>query len=407
MTAPRISSCVSHPIPGVLWLTGRSGAGKTTVGRKVAAILRRKDRVALHLDGDDIRGMLGHRWEYGRSDREELARAYFRICSYLAAQDCTVVLSAVALYEGVRAWAKANIPNVFQIYLDVPVEERVRRDRQTKNVLSKIGETKDLYDEPTAPDLRVMNYGDVTSDIAAEQVVNFYLHRLGAHALDHGKSAHWDRYYTEASHPTSPTSFAEFAASELIRRPCRLLEMGCGTGRDAAFFSSRGYEVVGVDPSAAAIAFCQREHATLPAVFLTGTVGLVQTLRLPPFDVVYSRFVLHAMTEAEEVDTLTRAHSLLREGGRLLIECRSVNDPLMRQGEIISSTERIAGHYRRFIVLEELAARLSTLGFLIESAIECKGLAVWGDDDPVVIRMVARKSDRPRAVPSAASAELE
>ena len=51
----------------------------------------------------------------------------------------------------------------------------------------------------------------------------------------------------------------------------------------------------------------------------------------------------------------------------------------------------INGHYRRFIRMEELVLELQGLGFTIEDAIEMDGVAVYKDDNPVVVRVVARK----------------
>ena len=59
---------------------------------------------------------------------------------------------------------------------------------------------------------------------------------------------------------------------------------------------------------------------------------------------------------------------------------------------MLSPTERIAGHYRRFIVLEDLVARLEAEEFAIEEIVESAGLAVHGTDDPVVIRAFARRA---------------
>jgi predicted SAM-dependent methyltransferase len=109
------------------------------------------------------------------------------------------------------------------------------------------------------------------------------------------------------------------------------------------------------------------------------------------FDVVYCRFVLHAMTQAEEEKMLFEAHDRLRPGGCLYLECRSINDPLARLGEVISPTERIHGHYRRFIILDELRQRLEKAGLNVDHAIESTGLAPYRDEDPVVIRIRASK----------------
>lgn len=61
---------------------------------------------------------------------------------------------------------------------------------------------------------------------------------------------------------------------------------------------------------------------------------------------------------------------------------------------MISPTERIHGHYRRFIVLSELRERVSAAGFQVTSEIEADNLAIHGDDNPVVIRMMAKKTSR-------------
>jgi hypothetical protein len=66
---------------------------------------------------------------------------------------------------------------------------------------------------------------------------------------------------------------------------------------------------------------------------------------------------------------------------------------MSRLGEVLSPTERIHGHYRRFIVLDEFRDRLTKRGFVIENEVESNGLAVYGEEDPVVIRVTARKEN--------------
>ena len=109
------------------------------------------------------------------------------------------------------------------------------------------------------------------------------------------------------------------------------------------------------------------------------------------FDVAYSRFVIHAMPLTEEIKTLKCAYKILSPGGNFFIECRSINDPMAREGEIISPTERILGHYRRFIIKEELESRLVACGFKIVESIESQGLAIFGDNDPMIIRVRAER----------------
>ena len=101
------------------------------------------------------------------------------------------------------------------------------------------------------------------------------------------------------------------------------------------------------------------------------------------------------MPLGEEIDLLNRSYNLLKKNGSLFIECRSIKDRLAREGEFLSHTERVFGHYRRFIILEDFIKRLDKAGFVIEfvieNVIESKGLATFGDNDPVIIRVRACK----------------
>ena len=97
------------------------------------------------------------------------------------------------------------------------------------------------------------------------------------------------------------------------------------------------------------------------------------------------------MSLDEEIKTLKMSYKLLKNNGKFFIECRSINDPLSECGEIVSQTERIDGHYRRFIILEEFKQRLTQIGFKIVAAIESKGLAKFAEEDPVIIRVSAIK----------------
>lgn len=373
----------------VLWITGYSGSGKTTVARKVVATLREGGAAAIHLDGDELRSIFAGKWGYARSERLELARTYFRLASHLAAQQQTVVLSAIALYDEVSDWVRSNIPGAVQVYLRVPEEERRRRDAGSKNVYAEIGNVAPQYDEPRAPDLLVDNYGATTADAAAAAIVVHWRTAAGSSA-DRGRRAHWSAYYRGASLPLGPSDFARAVCAPPLPGP-RLLEVGCGNGRDAVFFAANGLSVTAIDMSEAAIARCAEQHRDSPAEFLCGTLPQLESRLQPGFDVVYSRFCLHAMTDAEELEMLAASQRLLRPGGALFLECRSINDPLARRGEVISPTERIDGHYRRFVIPDELQRRLRASGFAVREFGESNGWARLGDDDPVVIRAVAER----------------
>ena len=89
------------------------------------------------------------------------------------------------------------------------------------------------------------------------------------------RSDYWDTYYAERSSTRRPlpSQFATFVAGEL-EGPHRVIELGCGNGRDSIFFAGNGHDVTGVDGSQAAVDACSALAAALgePATFLHSAI---------------------------------------------------------------------------------------------------------------------------------------
>lgn len=110
----------------VIWITGFSGAGKTTLARALVPHLG--PRVIL-LDGDELREALDTAHSgFERDQRQRLAFTYARLTRLLARQGFTVVVATISLFHSLHEWNRANLPDYLEVYLDVPEEERVRRD---------------------------------------------------------------------------------------------------------------------------------------------------------------------------------------------------------------------------------------------------------------------------------------
>jgi len=375
---------------GVIWVTGFSSSGKTTVARKVCRILRDRGLSTIFLDGDDLRSIFSNSWGYDRKDRFELAKIYFRLCSHLSSQGHTVVISAIAMYEEIRGWVKENVNGSIEVYLSVPEGIRRERDRQSKGVYGGSSSTSN-YDVPSNPDLRIENFGEVHPEGAALTICDFYFASSAGSRADKGRRSHWDKYYGLTAAPESASDFAKYA-QQFISKGSKIIDVGCGNGRDARYFQNTGASVTAIDPSEIAIERCI-QTSNRKINFFCGTLSDFN-VKFPDekFDSVYSRFSLHAMTEIEELEFLHSSIKMLKKEGSILIECRSINDPLARMGEILSSTERIFGHYRRFIIMEELVQKLIKVGFSIKTAVESSGLAPHLDEDPVVVRVLAIKN---------------
>jgi 2-polyprenyl-3-methyl-5-hydroxy-6-metoxy-1,4-benzoquinol methylase len=210
-------------------------------------------------------------------------------------------------------------------------------------------------------------------------------------SFNKGLVGYWDEYYKKDAAPSFPSPFAKYVANKLSKKQ-NILEIGCGNGRDSKFFSSKGHHVTGLDRSGEAIELCKRLYSNESIEFFFGAVTDIEKTNKKKYDLIYSRFVIHTMSMNEELEMLKTSYHLLNKNGQFFLECRSINDPLSTTGEILSHTERIEGHYRRFIILEELKQRLIQVGFEIIEAIESNGLANLGGEDPVIIRVKAIKT---------------
>lgn len=371
---------------GLIWITGFSASGKTTVARKVYYELSTLGLKVIHLDGDDLRAIFGNHWGFDRESRVELARSYIRLCSHLASQNYIVILSAVAMFDPIKSWASENISNVVQVYLEVPIEKRIERDKKTKNIYKEGSLSDSYYDIPKFADLTVHNYGGVSPTTTSKEIVNFFLDKCGS-VSDNGRTQYWNEYYKDAAQSLE-SPFAAFVNEKIPDRQT-MLEVGCGNGRDSQFFARNNHNVVAIDRSDSAIVQCRSSFSELNIRFECGLISDISNLC--NIDVVYSRFVIHAMPLQEELDLIDEVHRVLKKGGLFFIECRSINDDMFRDGEILSPTERINGHYRRFIILDELVERLENVGLKVTYQIEDRGLAIHRSEDPVVIRVIAEK----------------
>lgn len=375
---------------GVIWISGYSAAGKTTVGRHLNRLMLADGYASIFLDGDQLRSIFSNKWGYETQDRIELACTYFRLCSHLSKQGIFVVISAVAMFDEVRQWFSDNVENGLEVYLRVPLDVRMLRDEKTKGIYKNLLADMNSYTEPKDPGLVIDNFGNMTCQTASKIIFDNFLIKYKVDATDYGRTSYWSKFYAARSAVSSPSPFAMHCI-DLFKPGQRILEIGCGNGRDANYFSENGFPIVAIDKSREAINSCIKNIPNKNATFICGEA--IDVLKKPDenFDIVYCRFSLHAMTEKEENSTLVTALNHLNPGGMLCIECRSINDPMARKGEVLSPSERIDGHYRRFIVREELEAKLTSLGFVIMLLVESNGLAIFKDEDPIVIRIVASK----------------
>lgn len=171
---------VSHrrgAVGQVFWITGLSGAGKTTLCRKLATHLRNHGRPVVMLDGDELREAMGATQAHTREERLNLAFRYARLCVLIAMQGVDVAIATISLFREVHDWNRAHMPGYVEIYLDVPLAELKRRDPKRIYERAALGELSNVagvdfeVDEPQAPDVHIKWIPGLTVEAALAQVI--------------------------------------------------------------------------------------------------------------------------------------------------------------------------------------------------------------------------------------------
>jgi SAM-dependent methyltransferase len=203
----------------------------------------------------------------------------------------------------------------------------------------------------------------------------------------------WDSFYDQEICPRDPSSFATSVLPFLPKLGLPILDAGCGNGRDTFFFASRGHTLIGVDHSPHAVE--KLNGATAPNTsFLHEDFTHPSTeMNKKTFGAVYSRFTIHSVRAKEASLFVKWVYEHLSKDGFLFIEARSVLDPMCGVGTAVGDEKDayINTHFRRFLRKDELLKELEGLGFIIEFVDERDGVAALGDDNPVVLRVHARK----------------
>jgi SAM-dependent methyltransferase len=205
---------------------------------------------------------------------------------------------------------------------------------------------------------------------------------------------YWANFYAHHSY-TSGSSFFEFVDGR-EDTPATVVDIGCGDGRDALAFGGAGRRVLGLDQSPVGI-----DHATARAakahledtvsfrecdVADTAALGEVLQHAMDPTDgpvLYYLRFFLHAIDESTQRGLLDAIGTHARPGDSFAAEFRTDKDE--------PNTKVHRGHYRRYQNAEALLDDLRARGWKVTHQEEGTGLSPYGEEDPVLCRVVAHR----------------
>jgi adenylylsulfate kinase len=143
----------------VLWLTGLSGAGKSTIATAVAPrLLERGHRVEV-LDGDEVRTNLCQGLGFSREDRDTNIARIGYVAGKLAKHGVAVVVAAISPYREARDQVRAGVERFVEVHVAAPVATCAERDVKGLYAKALAGEIKnftgvsDPYEEPLSPEI--------------------------------------------------------------------------------------------------------------------------------------------------------------------------------------------------------------------------------------------------------------
>ncbi len=200
--------------------------------------------------------------------------------------------------------------------------------------------------------------------------------------------AYWKEYYKNNPNPVEPSSFAKFI-SGFICPGKSLVELGCGNGRDAVFFAKNNIQTTAIDQVEEEMDYLNKKYSLYNLDFKTEDFTNLDCDQT--YDYIYSRFTLHSIDQEAEARVLKWIGSQLNKKGKFFLEVRSINDPMFTKGDKISDNENVTTHYRRYLDLNETIKKIEKNGLTVIYKLESQGLSPYGDDDPMLIRLVAVK----------------
>ena len=164
--------------PVVIWLTGLSGAGKSTIANLVDRHLHRDGRHAMVLDGDNLRHGLSSDLGFSEADRVENIRRVAHVAALAADAGLIVIVSLISPFIEARGAARDIIgKNRFlEVFVDAPLAVCQQRDpkgmyaRAIKGGLQQFTGVASGYEPPLTPYLHLQT-DQISAEVAAEQVI--------------------------------------------------------------------------------------------------------------------------------------------------------------------------------------------------------------------------------------------
>jgi bifunctional enzyme CysN/CysC len=170
--------------PAVLWFTGLSGAGKSTIANIVEKKLAARGRHTFLLDGDNVRHGLNRDLGFTEADRIENIRRVGEVARLMSDAGLIVLTAFISPFRAERHMVRRMIPEgeFFEIFVDTPLAEAEKRDAKGLYAKARAGELKNFtgidspYEPPQDPEIRI-DTTKLSPEEAADAIVEKLLSR--------------------------------------------------------------------------------------------------------------------------------------------------------------------------------------------------------------------------------------
>lgn len=169
---------MKHQKPAVLWMTGLSGSGKSTIANIVEKKLARMNRHTFLLDGDNVRHGLNKDLGFTDADRVENIRRVGEVAKLMTDAGLIVITAFISPFRSERDMVRSMMqPGEFvEVFIDTPLAEAEKRDVKGLYAKARSGQLKNFtgidspYEAPDAPEIRI-DTTSMTPDEAADLII--------------------------------------------------------------------------------------------------------------------------------------------------------------------------------------------------------------------------------------------
>lgn len=162
----------------ILWLTGLSGAGKSTISNALIPMLEARGKKVELLDGDVVRTHLSKGLTFNKEDRDINIRRIGWVADLVARHGGVALVAAISPFRDVRDEVKRTYKNVIEVYVNASVEECAKRDvkglyaKALKGEIPNFTGVSDPYEPPLSPEVEVRT-GSESVEESAGKIIGY------------------------------------------------------------------------------------------------------------------------------------------------------------------------------------------------------------------------------------------